>query len=1022
MKNTCLVLFLCLFITHSYSQTLLFGGGNGNGNFENGSTDWILVNGTQINKWVVSNNATAGFSGANCIYISSSPNAPYSHGYNFNTSSVSYFYKDVPIPAGTKTLWLMFDFICNGQVVTDPFGSIATDALRIWGRSTSETITAGQYLNPEFISASAGYYNQPTWKKQVRLLDATNFVGGTMRLVFQWFNNGSLGTQPPIAIDNIECYASCQEFLLPSTSSGYLTATTASLVWSKISGATGYEIRWKKSDEPNTVPTYATPRFLSDGNTISWELEDLTPATTYICEMRPTGTSCSEYSVPLIFNTLTPPPNDTCIGAYTLSVESNACAGILGSFHGATKSYSLSNPICGNGDKWDVWFKFTAQQAKQIIQTTGREPGYSYSAKNIRLYSGTCPSIQPVAGQPCAVTTSSIAALGDDVTRLVVDNLTPGETYYIRVTSIPSNIIDFRICVYNDPPATECPQLLEPANGSLVNYGMPQLFKWTKAQNAIAYKIRITTGGGAINSEEYVADTSYLFYSPLAGANYTWTITPYNVLDQTSTCAPLAFTTCAIAGNTTTISATGSTTKCLLDSVKLTASTATNIQWFLNLQPIAGATSDVFWAKLAGNYTVRIVNGSCYSDASGAITINNHPTPVKPSLQLSGATTFCEGSSVTLTSSIGNIGNQWFKNTEAISLATGTSYNANATGAYYLRVTNSTSGCHNYSDTANVVVTAIPATPTISAGGPVSFCQGGNVVLTSSAANGNQWKLNGTDITGATNTTYTATASGSYTVQVTNNGCASVASAATTVTVNAIPATPVVTPGTNATICTGANIILTSSSATGNQWYNGANTIAGATSSTYTANAAGSYSVKVTSNGCTSASSNTVTVTVLAPPTTPTISWNGTQLSTATGFANYQWLLNNNAIAGANTATHTPTSSGLYKVTITDVNSCTATSAEFNLVATGINDITLNGVKYSISPNPARSDLFIKAGSNNPYKVELRMMNASGAVVFTRDNIVASTTISVKHLPAGLYYILLSSKKEKGAFRIVVNH
>ena len=99
----------------------------------------------------------------------------------------------------------------------------------------------------------------------------------------------------------------------------------------------------------------------------------------------------------------------------------------------------------------------------------------------------------------------------------------------------------------------------------------------------------------------------------------------------------------------------------------------------------------------------------------------------------------------------------------------------------------------------------------------------------------------------------------------------------------------------------------------------------------------------------------------------------------------------------------------------------TATSAEFNLVATGINDITLNGVKYSISPNPAKADLFIRTGGNNPYKVQMRIINSNGAEVVNRENITGTTTISVRNLPAGIYYVMLSSKKEKGVFKIVIN-
>jgi hypothetical protein len=75
-----------------------------------------------------------------------------------------------------------------------------------------------------------------------------------------------------------------------------------------------------------------------------------------------------------------------------------------------------------------------------------------------------------------------------------------------------------------------------------------------------------------------------------------------------------------------------------------------------------------------------------------------------------------------------------------------------------------------------------PATPTISAGGPTIFCAGGSVVLTASSGSGYLWS------TGETTASITVTASGNYTVQVSNaSGCYSLASAPTTVTATPQP-------------------------------------------------------------------------------------------------------------------------------------------------------------------------------------------------------------------------------------------
>src|SRR5439155_1390375 len=152
---------------------------------------------------------------------------------------------------------------------------------------------------------------------------------------------------------------------------------------------------------------------------------------------------------------------------------------------------------------------------------------------------------------------------------------------------------------------------------------------------------------------------------------------------------------------------------------------------------------------------------------------------------------------------------------------------------------------------------------------------GGSVTLTSSSATGNQWSLNGNPIGGATSNTYIATAARTDAGSVATSGCSSAASAATSVTVNPVPSTPTITPGGPTTFCTGGSVLLTSSSASGNQWFLDGNAIGGATNSTYSATASGNYTVTVTTSGCTSAASAATAVTVNPIPATPAASSDG---------------------------------------------------------------------------------------------------------------------------------------------------
>lgn len=213
-----------------------------------------------------------------------------------------------------------------------------------------------------------------------------------------------------------------------------------------------------------------------------------------------------------------------------------------------------------------------------------------------------------------------------------------------------------------------------------------------------------------------------------------------------------------------------------------------------------------------------------------------------------------------------------------------------------------------------------PPTPTITPNGPTTFCAGGGVTLTSSSASGNQWSLNGNPLGGATTQSLVVTASGDYTTTVTNAfQCASAASAITTVTVNPLPPTPTVTPGGPTTFYAGGSVTLTSSNASGNQWYLDGNPIGGASSQQYVATASGDYSVVVTSTGCSSASSSAITVTVLAPPDLSISVTDGVTQVAPGGTTTYTITASNNGPSAAAGATVADT----FPATLTCTWTCT---------------------------------------------------------------------------------------------------
>ncbi|WP_291401961.1 T9SS type A sorting domain-containing protein [Daejeonella sp.] len=327
-----------------------------------------------------------------------------------------------------------------------------------------------------------------------------------------------------------------------------------------------------------------------------------------------------------------------------------------------------------------------------------------------------------------------------------------------------------------------------------------------------------------------------------SAGNYTVSVTNANGCSATST----ATTVTVNPLPTATITASGSTALCIGDKVILTSSEGSSYLWS------TGATTRSIEVSTAGNYTVRVSNANGCSATSTATTVTVNSLP-SSTITASGATTFCQGDKVTLTSSEGS-SYLWSTGATTRSIEVSTS------GNYSVRVSNA-NGCSVTSTATMVRVNSLPIA-TITAGGPTSFCLGDKVTLTASSGSSYLWS------TGATTQSIEASTSGSYTVRVTNsNGC-SATSAATTLTVNNYPAATI-TAGGPTTITQTGNVVLSANtgSSLNYQWIRNGVEINAATASSYTATTGGSYTVKVSNAaGCETLSSAMVIKSVLVLP------------------------------------------------------------------------------------------------------------------------------------------------------------
>jgi hypothetical protein len=217
-----------------------------------------------------------------------------------------------------------------------------------------------------------------------------------------------------------------------------------------------------------------------------------------------------------------------------------------------------------------------------------------------------------------------------------------------------------------------------------------------------------------------------------------------------------------------------------------------------------GSKSQEITVTTSGTYSVKTISDfGCQTGFSTPLTIVSNPVPPKPIISANSPTTFCADSSVTLQAS--NSGASTFLWSNG---STNRNIKINTAGNFTVKAV-SDKGCTSVdSDPLKITVNALPTTPSIVPNGATTFCADTNVVLTSS----NQGVQNYRWSNGSTSRNITVRNAGDYSVRtIDNNGCVSLASAATRIRVNALPPIPSISSTRDTVFCQGESTILQSS-------------------------------------------------------------------------------------------------------------------------------------------------------------------------------------------------------------------
>jgi hypothetical protein len=244
-------------------------------NFE-ATNDLGLLNGGQVNKWFYG--SATGNTGKS-IYISNDTGT--TNAYTIISASTVQAYRDIAIPAGTTLAIFSFDWKAQGES--------SFDYLRVWLVPSTFLPTPGTQIAAGAGRIQVGQFNQngTTWQPYSNAsLNLSSFAGTVMRLVFEWRNDGSGGTQPPVAVDNINLRVCSTATPSPVTVTT-ITHNSAQVIWPQDTGGASYKLRYRPVGStggwlPNAVGQ-DIPTTLNPNQSIP--LSGLIPATLYEVEV-----------------------------------------------------------------------------------------------------------------------------------------------------------------------------------------------------------------------------------------------------------------------------------------------------------------------------------------------------------------------------------------------------------------------------------------------------------------------------------------------------------------------------------------------------------------------------------------------------------------------------------------------------------------------------------------------------------------------------------------------------------------
>lgn len=438
-------------------------------------TSEIVISGTNTNKFYIGTAANNG--GAKSLYVSDDSGT--SNEYNTGSTSTAWATVDVDL-TGHSAATLSFDWRCDGEDNYD-YGEV-------WINIGASDVRITD--SKEFV-ASTTYQN--------KTIDLSTYTGNVATIKFKWYNDGSVGSQPPLSIDNISIVDP--------------TIVWASAAWSNTTGPTASDNAMVNDDLTLTADLNCADLTIATGKTLT-----VAPGTV----LNVTGDLTNNGSVVFASNAT----GTGTFGTYTGAAIAGTGSATVEQHVGAKRAWRmLTSPLKGaaNNMVYDNW-----QNAGTQVTGTGMNlfsaaggnglhaGGGSFSIKKYPT-SGTATAWIDVTNtqtEPLfdATKNNSFVVFTTGPYTTAATNITSGsaETVYnatgnlitgdVTYTSLPTDVHSFIGNPYVSP--------IDPAALFADNTAFTKLWVWDPSLSTVGGYLAYDSGSGWSNESASYSNTS----------------------------------------------------------------------------------------------------------------------------------------------------------------------------------------------------------------------------------------------------------------------------------------------------------------------------------------------------------------------------------------------------------------------------------------------------------------------------------------------------------------------------------